>query len=95
MWRRFHDPAEPDKVNEVREFIMLLAFEMQNKNLKTFEVGDGLDVLKKIISPDEKPEHIYKTSIVAIEETETKFISGLDIKKSQNPSTKSQINSKF
>ena len=50
LWRRFHDPAEPDKENEVREFLMLLAFEMQNKNLKTFEVGDGLDVLKKISS---------------------------------------------
>jgi formylglycine-generating enzyme required for sulfatase activity/energy-coupling factor transporter ATP-binding protein EcfA2 len=48
LWRRFHDPAEPDKVNEVREFLMLLAFEMQNKNLKTFEVSDGLDVLKNI-----------------------------------------------
>jgi hypothetical protein len=30
------------------------------------------------------------SSIVAIEETETKSISGLEIKKSQNPSTKSQ-----
>jgi formylglycine-generating enzyme required for sulfatase activity len=50
LWRRFHDPAEPDKVNEVREFLMLLAFDMQNKNLKTFEVGDGLDVLKNISS---------------------------------------------
>jgi formylglycine-generating enzyme required for sulfatase activity/calcineurin-like phosphoesterase family protein/energy-coupling factor transporter ATP-binding protein EcfA2 len=49
LWRRFHDPAEPDKVNEIREFLMLLAFEMQNKNLKTFEVGDGLEVLKNII----------------------------------------------
>jgi formylglycine-generating enzyme required for sulfatase activity len=49
LWRRFHDPAEPDKVDEVREFLMRLAFEMQNKNLKTFEVGDGLEVLKKII----------------------------------------------
>jgi formylglycine-generating enzyme required for sulfatase activity/energy-coupling factor transporter ATP-binding protein EcfA2 len=50
LWRRFHDPAEPDKENEVREFLMLLAFEMQKKNLKTFEVGDGLDVLKNISS---------------------------------------------
>jgi formylglycine-generating enzyme required for sulfatase activity len=63
LWRRFHDPAEPEKVNVVREFIMLLAFEMQNKNLKTFDVGDGLDVLNKIISQDEKPEHIYQRDI--------------------------------
>ena len=63
LWRRFHDPAEPERVNEVREFLMLLAFEMQKKNLKTFEVGDGLDVLKKIISHDEEPEHIYQRRI--------------------------------
>ena len=64
LWRRFHDPAEPDKVNEVREYLMLLAFEMQNKNLKTFEVGVGLDVLKNIISQkkDERV-HAYKRRI--------------------------------
>ena len=44
LWRRFHDPAKPDKVNEIREFLMLLAFEMQDKNRKTFEVGDGLEI---------------------------------------------------
>jgi formylglycine-generating enzyme required for sulfatase activity/energy-coupling factor transporter ATP-binding protein EcfA2 len=56
LWRRFHDPAEPEKVNEVREYLMLLAFEMQNKNLKTFEVGDGLDILKDIISQKENEQ---------------------------------------
>jgi predicted NACHT family NTPase len=64
LWRRFHDPAEPDKVNEVREFLMLLAFEMQNKNLKTFEVGDGLDVLKNISSQrDNEQANEYKRRI--------------------------------
>jgi formylglycine-generating enzyme required for sulfatase activity/calcineurin-like phosphoesterase family protein len=64
LWRRFHDPAEPDKVNKIREFLMLLAFEMQNKNLKTFEVGDGLDVLKKIsFQKEDEPEHIYQRRI--------------------------------
>ena len=64
LWRRFHDPAEPEKVNEVREFLMLLAFEMQNKNLKTFEVGDGLDVLKKISAQKEdEPAHVYQRRI--------------------------------
>ena len=65
LWRRFHDPAEPDKVNEVREFLMRLAFEMQIKNLKTFEVGDGLEVLKKII-PFQKEDvqaHVYQRRI--------------------------------
>jgi formylglycine-generating enzyme required for sulfatase activity len=63
LWRRFHDPAEPDKVNEVREFLMLLAFNMQNMNLKTFEVGDGLDVLKKIISQKGEPANVYQRRI--------------------------------
>jgi formylglycine-generating enzyme required for sulfatase activity len=64
LWRRFHDPAEPDKVNEVREFLMLLAFDMQNKNLKTFEVGDGLDVLKNISSQkDNEQANEYKRRI--------------------------------
>jgi formylglycine-generating enzyme required for sulfatase activity len=64
LWRRFHDPAKPDKVDEVREFLMLLAFEMQNKNLKTFEVGDGLDVLKKIfVQKEDEPAHVYQRRI--------------------------------
>jgi formylglycine-generating enzyme required for sulfatase activity len=50
-------------VNEVREFLMLLAFEMQNKNLKTFEVGDGLDVLKNIISQNDEPARVYQRRI--------------------------------
>jgi formylglycine-generating enzyme required for sulfatase activity len=63
LWRRFHDPAEPGKVNEVQEFLMLLAFEMQKKNLKTFEVGDGLDVLKNIISQNDEQAHVYQRRI--------------------------------
>jgi formylglycine-generating enzyme required for sulfatase activity/energy-coupling factor transporter ATP-binding protein EcfA2 len=64
LWRRFHDPSKPDKVNEVRELLMLLAFEMQNKNLKTFEVGDGLDVLKKIsVQKDDEQANAYQRRI--------------------------------
>ena len=63
LWRRFHDPAEPGKVNEVQEFLMLLAFDMQNKNLKIFEVGDGLDVLKNIISQNDEQAHVYQRRI--------------------------------
>jgi formylglycine-generating enzyme required for sulfatase activity/predicted MPP superfamily phosphohydrolase/energy-coupling factor transporter ATP-binding protein EcfA2 len=65
LWRRFHDPAEPEKVNEVREFLMLLAFDMQNKNLKTFEVGDGVEVLKKIIpfQKEDEQAHVYQRRI--------------------------------
>ncbi|NQE46031.1 Hercynine oxygenase [ANME-1 cluster archaeon GoMg2] len=64
LWRRFHDSAEPDKVNEVQEFLMLLAFVMQNKNRKTFEVGDGLDVLKQIcVQKEDEPVHVYQRRI--------------------------------
>ncbi|RCV64808.1 Formylglycine-generating enzyme [Methanophagales archaeon] len=64
LWRRFHDPAKPDKVDEVREFLMLLAFDMQKKNLKTFEVGDGLEVLKQICGKKEdEPAHKYQRRI--------------------------------
>jgi formylglycine-generating enzyme required for sulfatase activity/calcineurin-like phosphoesterase family protein/energy-coupling factor transporter ATP-binding protein EcfA2 len=64
LWRRFHDPAEPDKVNEVREFLMLLAFGMQNKNRKTFEVGDGLDVLKRLsVKKDNEQANEYQRRI--------------------------------
>jgi formylglycine-generating enzyme required for sulfatase activity len=64
LWRRFHDPAEPDKVNEVREFLMLLAFEMQNKNHKTFEVGDGLEVLKNIsVQKEDEQANVYQRRI--------------------------------
>jgi hypothetical protein len=63
LWRRFHDPAEPGKVIEVQEFLMLLAFEMQKKNLKTFEVGDGLDVLKKVISQKDEQANEYQRRI--------------------------------
>jgi hypothetical protein len=64
LWRRFHDPAEPEKVNEVREFLMRLAFEMHKRDLKTFEVGDGLDVLKKIsVQKEDEPAHVYQRRI--------------------------------
>jgi formylglycine-generating enzyme required for sulfatase activity/energy-coupling factor transporter ATP-binding protein EcfA2 len=64
LWRRFHDPAEPGKVNEVREFLMLLTFEMQNNNLKTFEVGDGLDLLKQIsVQKDNEQANVYQRRI--------------------------------
>jgi formylglycine-generating enzyme required for sulfatase activity len=64
LWRRFHDPAEPEKVDEVREFLMLLAFDTQNKNLKTFEVSDGLDVLKRLsVQKDNEQANVYQRRI--------------------------------
>jgi formylglycine-generating enzyme required for sulfatase activity len=43
---------------------MLLAFDMQNKNLKTFEVGDGLDVLKIIsVQKEDEQVNVYQRRI--------------------------------
>nr|CBH39249.1 hypothetical protein, calcineurin-like phosphoesterase, NACHT domain, and DUF323 family [uncultured archaeon] len=64
MYRRFHDPAEPDKSSVVLEYLMRLAFEMHKKNLKTLEVADAIDVLKECI-PQENDEPLsdYKRRI--------------------------------
>jgi formylglycine-generating enzyme required for sulfatase activity/ABC-type dipeptide/oligopeptide/nickel transport system ATPase subunit len=64
MYRRFHDPAEPDKSIVVLEYLMRLAFEMHKKNLKTFEVDDAIDVLKECIpKKDDEPLSDYKRRI--------------------------------
>jgi formylglycine-generating enzyme required for sulfatase activity/predicted MPP superfamily phosphohydrolase len=64
LWRRFHDPANPEKVTEVQEFLMLLAFEMQKKNRKTVEATDAKNVLKEI-SPRKagETERVYLREI--------------------------------
>ncbi|MCP5106103.1 MAG: hypothetical protein GY950_22145, partial [bacterium] len=48
--RRFHDPAQPEKENEVLEFLMHLAYEAQQKNRKTIEIEEAASLLKKTIS---------------------------------------------
>jgi formylglycine-generating enzyme required for sulfatase activity/predicted MPP superfamily phosphohydrolase len=48
IYRRFHDPARPDRENHILEFLMLLAFNAQEKNRKTFEKSDTLDSLRII-----------------------------------------------
>jgi calcineurin-like phosphoesterase family protein/energy-coupling factor transporter ATP-binding protein EcfA2 len=64
MYRRFHDPAKPDKSTEVLEYLMRLAFEMHTKNLKTFEVDDAIAVLKECIpQKNDEPLSDYKRRI--------------------------------
>jgi formylglycine-generating enzyme required for sulfatase activity/predicted MPP superfamily phosphohydrolase/energy-coupling factor transporter ATP-binding protein EcfA2 len=64
MYRRFHDPAEPDKSSAVLEYLMRLAFEMHTKTLKTLEVGAAIDVLKECIpKKDDEPLSKYKQRI--------------------------------
>jgi formylglycine-generating enzyme required for sulfatase activity len=60
LWRRFHNPAEPEKVRQVTEYLMNLAFTMQTENRKTIEEDAAILVLKKIHSqPKEEPDETY------------------------------------
>ncbi|UCH94180.1 MAG: hypothetical protein JSV88_28455 [Candidatus Aminicenantes bacterium] len=47
VYRRFHDPGNPDKENEVLEFLMRLAFGAQEKNSRIIELDDALEALKQ------------------------------------------------
>jgi formylglycine-generating enzyme required for sulfatase activity/energy-coupling factor transporter ATP-binding protein EcfA2 len=46
--RRFNDPTQPGKENEILEFLMALAFDAQKNNRKTIEIADALEILKNI-----------------------------------------------
>jgi len=48
LYRRFHDPADPEKVTEVGEYLMLLAFRMMEGNLRSVEEHDAREVLKGV-----------------------------------------------
>ncbi len=47
LYRRFHDPLEPERVNQVREFLMHLAYTMQTRNIKSIEPYEAKEVLKQ------------------------------------------------
>jgi len=65
--RRFNDPTQPGKENEILEFLMTLAFEAQKNNLKTIEITDALEILKNT-SPKNKEERQghYKQRILKL-----------------------------
>ena len=46
LYRRFHDPADREKENKVREYLMELAFFMQTRNIKSIEAYDAKELLK-------------------------------------------------
>jgi formylglycine-generating enzyme required for sulfatase activity/calcineurin-like phosphoesterase family protein/energy-coupling factor transporter ATP-binding protein EcfA2 len=65
--RRFHDPAHAEKEDEVLEFLMALAFENQEKNRKTIETDDALEILKKIFpQKEEEKENHYQRRILKL-----------------------------
>ncbi len=45
LYRCFHDPADPERVNRVREFLMLLAYTMHRGENKNIDEEDALEVL--------------------------------------------------
>jgi formylglycine-generating enzyme required for sulfatase activity/predicted MPP superfamily phosphohydrolase/energy-coupling factor transporter ATP-binding protein EcfA2 len=44
--RRFNEPSQPGRENEILEFLMTLAFDAQKNNRKSIEIADALDILK-------------------------------------------------
>jgi formylglycine-generating enzyme required for sulfatase activity/calcineurin-like phosphoesterase family protein len=64
LHRRFHHPAEPEKVNQVREYLMHLAFTMQTRHIKSIDAFDSKELLKnKYPQKDDESAHDYKKSI--------------------------------
>jgi formylglycine-generating enzyme required for sulfatase activity len=65
--RRFHDPAHPGKENEILEFLMALAFDTQQKNRKTIETEDVLEMLRKTFPREnEERDNHYKRKILRL-----------------------------
>jgi formylglycine-generating enzyme required for sulfatase activity/predicted MPP superfamily phosphohydrolase len=52
LYRRFHDPARPDRVEQVQDYLMQLAFTMQKENLKSLDRGEAVAVLQSCMSTD-------------------------------------------
>ncbi|MGD2086519.1 MAG: SUMF1/EgtB/PvdO family nonheme iron enzyme [Candidatus Aminicenantes bacterium] len=54
--RRFHQIMDPEKASRIDDFLKLLAFHMQERNIKSIDVGEAKLLLKKIFpQPDETP----------------------------------------
>ena len=64
LYRRFHDAKDPGKVNRVREYLMLLAYTMHTRNIKSIDPGEAREVLKEkyLIMKDESTQ-AYKKRI--------------------------------
>jgi formylglycine-generating enzyme required for sulfatase activity/calcineurin-like phosphoesterase family protein len=62
--RRFYDPAEPGKSGRVNDFLVFLAFYMQEKDIRKVDEEEAKDLLEKIFPQreDELPPG-YKTRI--------------------------------
>jgi len=70
--RRFHDPAQPGKEDEILEFLMRLAFQAQVKNTRVIDMDDALGILRETFPPkqDEKDNHYQRRIAGLLEEIE-------------------------
>ena len=51
LYKRFHDPADSEKVGRIEDCLRHLAFTMQQRNLKKIEVSTAVDLAKGIFPP--------------------------------------------
>ncbi len=72
LFKRFISTTDTDKVNRVREFLMLLAFTMQKAHVRDMEVGEAKDMLKTVFqrAVDEKPNDYKQRLDTLFEEIE-------------------------
>jgi formylglycine-generating enzyme required for sulfatase activity/predicted MPP superfamily phosphohydrolase len=64
LYRRFHDAQDQERVNRVREYLMLLAFTMHCRNIKSIDPGEAREVLKeKYPVMEGEAAHVYKNRV--------------------------------
>jgi formylglycine-generating enzyme required for sulfatase activity len=67
LYRRFHDPGDREKVNRVREFLMLLAFAMHERNTRSIEACEAAEFLKQKYPQNyNEPPPDYKKRLEAL-----------------------------
>jgi formylglycine-generating enzyme required for sulfatase activity/calcineurin-like phosphoesterase family protein/energy-coupling factor transporter ATP-binding protein EcfA2 len=72
LYRRFHDPARPERVDQVHDYLMQLAFTMQRENLRRLDRGEAVAVLKSVMpaGAGEKPQQYNRRVAKLFEEIE-------------------------
>ena len=69
--RRFHQIMDPEKASRIDDFLKLLAFHMQERNIKSIDVGEAKQLLKKIfLQTDETPVQYNRGIDTLFEEIE-------------------------
>ena len=64
VYRRFHDPASPGREEEVEEYLMRLAFSMQDAGTRSIEAHEARQMLKEVYPAGQnETEQDYKKRI--------------------------------